>query len=221
MQVDSLDKICSRYFAAVAKRSFVWKGITYRPKTLKVSPMLLRDYTCPANCGGCCFRFSLDYLPSESKPPGAKKRHVEFDGRQVEIWTDGQEGNETNRCQHLQRETGRCGIYERRPFTCDFELIRTLHSEDPDRADVLTQKLFGRGWSYPRVDGGKGALCEMTPVSEKSVAEVVRKLKRLLEWTDHFKLETWVDDILKVIESGHLGRNGPIIFTVHEGGFGL
>jgi Fe-S-cluster containining protein len=38
--------------------------------------------------------------------------------------------NDSKHCRHLQRETGRCGIYHVRPFTCDFELIRTLQSEE-------------------------------------------------------------------------------------------
>lgn len=207
MQSDSVDKIITRYFATVSRESFTFKGVKYLPRVLKVSPLLLRDYTCPPMCGGCCFKFTLDYLPSEDKPAGVVKRRVEFDGRQVEIWTDLQSANPTLHCQYLQQATGRCGIYEVRPFTCDFELIRTLQSEDVDAPNTLTQKLFGRGWSYARVDGGKGALCEMRPVSPKSVAEVVRKLGRLKKWTDHFGLDTWVPDLLDIIQSGRLTRS--------------
>ena len=218
---DSIDKIVSRYFATVTRESFTYKGVKYHPKTLKVSPLLLRDYTCPPMCGGCCFKFTLDYLPSEDKPDGVVKRVVEFNGRRVEIWTDSQFANDTTRCRYLQRQTGRCGIYSVRPFTCDFELIRTLSSEnDADKPNTLTQKLFGRGWSYPRVDGGKGALCEMTPVSPKSVAEVIRKLKRLAAWTDYFWLDTWLPELVKIIEQGRLTR--PIAFYPKEAkGFGL
>jgi len=222
LHLDSLDKIVTRYFATVARESFVWGGKTYEPKTLKVSPLLLRDYTCPPMCSGCCFKFSLDYLPNESKPSGAKSRIVEFDGRRIEIWTDMQVGNDTNRCQHVIKENGRCGIYEQRPFTCDFELIRTLQSEEVHRANVLTQKLFGRGWSYSRIDGGKGALCEMTPVTEKSIAEVVRKLRRLQEWANHFGLDTWVSDLIQIIQGGRL--NHQVVFYPPDGkrkGFGL
>lgn len=220
MQSDSLDKIITRYFATVAREEFTWQGTTYRPKNLKVSPLLLRDYTCPPGCGGCCFKFSLDYLPSEPHPAGVVKRVVEFSGRKVTVYTDSQETNEGNRCQHLEPKTGRCGIYERRPFTCDFELIRTLQNEEPDRPNVLTQKLFGRGWSYARVDGGKGAKCEMRPITPHSIAEVLRKLGRLREWTDHFKLDTWIPDLVEIIEKGHL--TDQIVFRPKQPkGFGL
>lgn len=219
MHNDSVDKIVTRYFAALTKETFSYKGKTINPKPLIVSPLLFRDYTCPPGCGGCCFKFTLDYLPSEPLPQGVKKRLVELNGKDHEIWTDAQESNEGNRCTHLEPGTGRCGIYLRRPFSCDFELIRTLHSEDDDRADVLTQKLFGRGWSYPRVDGGKGALCEMTPVTPKSKDEVVRKLLRLKEWSDHFGIATWVPDILTCIKMGAIF---PIrLDTTKSKGFGL
>jgi len=229
MMSDSIEKIVTRYFATLTREPFTFNGKRYDPKPLKVSPLLLRDYTCPPGCGGCCFKFTLDYLPSEDKPPGATKRYVEFDGRQVEIWTDSQEANDTGRCQHLQRETGRCGIYTVRPFTCDFELIRTLQPVEPNspRPNILTQKLFGRGWSYPRVDGGKGALCEMTPITRKSVKEVIRKIIRLRQWADHFEVHTWADKLLLLIESGTLQRaEGSVVFdpsekTAYRRGFGL
>lgn len=222
MQNDSVDKIIERYFATVAKKPFSYKGKTFQPKPLNVSPLLLRDYTCPPGCGGCCFKFTLDYLPSEEKPEGVVKRHVEFNGRSVEIWSDAQEANDTNRCRYLLRD-GRCGTYLVRPFSCDFELIRVLTNEDPVRPNILTQKLFGRGWSYARTDGGKGAKCEMLPVSEKSVKEVIRKLKRLQDWASHFKCVTWVPEIIQLVESGHLANStrSVILRPNQPKGFGV
>ena len=207
MNSDSVDKIVQRYFAVVARRPFTYKGKTYDPKPLRVSPLFLRDYTCPPMCGGCCFKFTLDYLPSESEPGVLSKRMIEFNGKGVEIWTDYQSANSSNRCQYLRSNDGRCGIYKDRPFSCDFELIRALHSEDPGTANVLTQKLFGRGWSYLRVDGGKGALCEMTKVTNKSIFEVCRKLDRLQSWAKHFGVKTWIPVIKEIIAHGRLDKS--------------
>lgn len=219
MQSDSIDKIITRYFATVARESFTFNGKTVEPKILKVSPLLLRDYTCPPSCGGCCFRFTLDYLPSEERPKDCVERFVEFNHKKVKIFSDAQEDNKGNRCRYLLPD-GRCGTYLRRPFTCDFELIRTLQNDDPAGASILTQKLFGRGWSYARTDGGKGAKCEMLGISEKSIAEVVRKLGRLKNWTDHFGLDTWIPDIIEIIQSGRLTHQ--IIFHPKQRkGFGI
>lgn len=204
MQADSVVKIVTRYFACLSRESFEFAGKTFEPKPLTVSPLLLRGYTCPSHCGGCChLRFSLDYLPTEPRPEGLTKRWVDFNGARVKIFSDFQTKNTTNHCQHLDEGNGRCGVYFVRPFSCDFELIRTLEysSEHPN---VLTQKLFGRGWNMKRIDGERGALCEMTPITVETINDVVRKLLRLKEWSDHFGIETWVPTIVDLIQSRRL-----------------
>lgn len=230
LQNDSVEKVITRYFAAVSKVSFTYGGTVYPRKPLRVTPNLLRGYTCPAMCGGCCFNFSLDYLPSEmelTRPLASipqKQRFVEFNGKNIEIWTDWQKENTSNRCKNLNPKDGRCRIHGWHPFTCDFELIRTLAFEDASRPNVLTQKLYGRGWSYPRVDGGKGALCEMTPPTKETIADVIRKLERLKQWTDHFGLtKTWIPEIIQLIKSGALQKSDAITLEVSSGtvGFGL
>lgn len=220
MENDSVTKIVTRYFATLTKVPFCYEEKPYQPKSLKVSPLLLRDYTCPPSCGGCCLKFSLDYIAGEHMPEGVTQRTVQFNGRAVKVWTDIQSDNPARTCRHLQPKDGRCGIYTVRPFSCDFELIRTLQNEDPDRANVLTQKLFGRGWSFQRVDGGQGALCEMTPITEKSIKEVIRKLGRLQQWAAHFGLETWAPELIAIVERGHLDHQ--IILRQHtQAGMGL
>ena len=207
MQNDSVEKIVTRYFATLTRVPFEYQGKVYRPKILKVSPLLLRGFTCPPMCGGCCPKFTLDYLPGEDMPSsGVSERVIQFNGKEVKVWTDPQLANDTKKCRHLQFIDGRCGIYLKRPFSCDFELIRTLQSEDPQRENVLTQKLFGRGWSYARVDGGKGALCEMTPADADTIHEVLRKLKRFKDWADHFGLETHVERLIDIIDKGLLHK---------------
>jgi Fe-S-cluster containining protein len=218
---DSVDKIVKRYFRCLTRVPFDFAGERIEPQPLIVSPLLLRDYTCPINCGACCFRFSLDYLPSEDRPEGAVARKIDFDGRKVKVYSIMQEEGD-HFCGKLNRENGRCGIYQQRPFSCDFELIRTLESETQA---VLTQKLYGRGWNMLRVDGEKGNLCEMTPVTEHSKSEVIRKLRRLSEWAGHFGIETWAETIVDLIQRGRLTRtsdhpSGRIILPFQHRTFG-
>lgn len=211
MYIDSVDKIVTSYFAVLTKVPFVYKEVTYQPRPVYVSPLLLRGYTCPAGCGACCLKFSLDYLPSEPHPLEATPRVIRFDGRKVRILSDLQEDNLSGSCHNLSQEDGRCGIYPVRPFTCDFELIRTLSFEDGP--NVLTQKLYGRGWNMMRIDGERGAMCEMTPHDSKTIAEVVRKLSRLQEWANHFGVDTWIAEIIQVVESRSLLKcMTPIVF---------
>lgn len=200
---DTVDKVVQTYFACVTRVPFTYKGQQYTPKPLRVSSMIFRGYTCPPQCGGCCKKFTLDYIPSEQLPDAMARtsREIDFNGRPVLIESDFQNENTADFCKHLRRDDGRCGIHGVHPFSCDFELIRFLTSESQGR-NQLTQKLFGRGWSYARVDGGKGALCSMTDITKESVADVARKIRRLKEWADHFGLDTVLPALISWVETG-------------------
>lgn len=219
---DSVDKVITTYFACVTNQPFEYKGKVHEPQALRVSPLLLRDFTCPVGCGGCCPRFSLDYLPDEDRPTSTTQRTVSFDGKGVVLFSDMQDDHDGIKCKNLNLEDGRCGIYLHRPFSCDFELIRFMVSGDPSkRKNQMTQKLFGRGWNMLRVDGERGALCEMTPITEASITEVKRKLNRLKAWTDHFNLVdtkvpavlSWIDQIenYENIQPLFLSKTGDLL----------
>lgn len=198
MRGDSIDKIVIQYFGAVTAQRFEYQGTIFDVPRLTVSPGLLRGYTCPAGCGGCCPRFSLDYLPDETRPDNTTARMIDFNGYQVEIFSDLQNDHRSDRCRNLM-DDGRCGIHPVRPFSCDFELIRFMARPG---AAHMNQRLFSRGWNMKRTDGGRGALCRMLPPTEETVADVIRKLGRLSQWADHFGITTraglitdWIEQI--------------------------
>jgi hypothetical protein len=198
---DSLDKIITTYFATVTEVPFTYKGKTYEPKLVSISPMIYRDFICHFKCGACCSRFSLDYLPSEKKPYDLKKRKVEFNGNQITIWSDIQIDHDGHFCRNLNQQDGLCGIHGVHPFSCDFEILRFFHFKD--RPDAIRTSLYGRGWQMLRIDGKRGAQCEMLEQSESGKSEALRKLKRLRQWANHFKLKTKVSKIIKVVEKAN------------------
>lgn len=183
---DTLDKIVGSYFAAITTHSFTYKGQTYEPAPLKVGSGFLRGFTCPANCGGCCPTFTLDYIKKEAKPYKLTERIVDFNGKSVTLWSDTQEDNQTSRCKNLIKENGRCGIHGKQPFSCDFELIRFIKVGD---VWTVNERLFGRGWAMKRTDGGTGALCTITPPTSETALDVARRIERLCEWADYFGLK--------------------------------
>lgn len=189
---DSLDKIVTSYFATLTSETFTWGKKTYHPRDIWVSPGIVRGFTCPEGCGGCCPRFSLDYILPDGVPAGEKHpltmRVVELNGKPVEVWSDMQKDHDNPKCRNLNFDNGRCGIHGFQPFSCDFELLRSVMDKDGPRA-MFTQKLFGRGWAMMRVDGIRGALCEMTPADEATLADVARRLSRLELWMTHFGLD--------------------------------
>lgn len=190
---DSVDKIVTVYLASVCKTPFVYKGREYRPRPLVVSPLIFRGFTCPARCGGCCPRFSLDYLPWEPKPYRMERREISVNGRPIHVMSDTQRDHQDHFCRNLDKRNGRCKIHGTHPFSCDFELIRFLQYED---RVIQTQKLFNRGWAMLRVDQGHGARCEMLPPTAETISEVVRKLRRLDMWAHYLGIETHLRAII-------------------------
>jgi hypothetical protein len=196
--LDTLEKIVGVYLAGVCDEPFVYEGRRYEPKPLIVSPLLLRGHTCPAMCGACCGNFSLDYLPSEDAPKETSVRRISISGRTADVFSDRQHDVSDRWCRNLERETGRCRIYEHRPMACDFELLRFLLYED---RVLLIQKLYGRAWAMHRLDGGLGTRCEMLPKDPERVSAVIRKLRRLEDWANHLRITTRILKIIHWIET--------------------
>ncbi len=201
--VDSIDKIITNYVSAAASEPFTYRSRSFTPARLLVSPLLLRSFECQPACGGCCPRFSLDYLPDEPMPAGAAPRCVEVNSVAKTVHSDLQDDHSDRFCRHLNKETGRCRIHALRPFSCDFELIRFTHRRD---GVVLNQKMYGRGWAMTRVDGGKGATCRLGPPGSGARREVIRKLQRLGRWCEYFGVSSRVPVIIDWIETSDLRR---------------
>jgi len=208
---DSIDKIVSTYFSVVTSEEFKYRRKIYTPKPYIISTNVFYQYTCPGNCGGCCLRFSLDYIPQEINqiPDWASLRFVKLThkkSRNYIVYSDLQPDNKTYHCKYLNFDNGLCNTYEMRPFSCDFELIRFMHFKDPNVPNRITTKVFGRGWQYKRVDGKQGALCVVTPViTDENIKEVKRKFLRLRNWCEFFELKHSVDKILKWINDYEFG----------------
>lgn len=209
--LESTDKIVRKYLRVVASKPFTYEGETIEPVRTVISPLLFRGYTCPAACGGCCPRFELVYLPSEVHPYELEPFTVRINGVPRILFRDPQRDHSDHHCRNLEKETGRCGIWTKRPFSCDFELIRAIMSEK--RARLMT-RLFGRGWQFLRVDGQRGALCEITAVDDASIADAIRKLTRLKEWADYLGVETHLQTILEWCHDPER-RQQPLLLNEH------
>jgi Fe-S-cluster containining protein len=199
---DSTDKIISSYFSVVNLTLFNYKNQEWKVKPLTVSPSLLRDTICPANCGACCSKFSLDWIPTEQRPehPEMKERKVSFNGKEKIIYTIFPHERKSTADYHcmLVDKNGRCQIHGKHPFSCDFELIRPMHYKEKN---VLLTKLYGRCWNLLKVDGTRKGLCQVTPISDTGKSEARRKLLRLQEWCEYFEIPTKISKIIEWIDS--------------------
>jgi hypothetical protein len=209
---DSIDKIVTTYFAAVNNVEFEYKGKVYPRKPLSVSPKIVQGYTCPPACGGCCPRFTLDYLPEEDRPSrNIKLRTIPFNKRHIEIFSDLQEANYGHHCINLRHSDGRCLIHGHHPFSCDFELIRFMHSHTETGINRVMVRQYGRAWAMLRVDDQQGARCEILPPDTHTISETRRKLVRLQQWATHFRLSTRVPKIIKWINDRGYESNEPLV----------
>lgn len=167
-----------------------------------LSRLFFRDFSCPAGCGGCCLKFSLDYFEGErweefkrlypEQVSRFKKRKV--DG--VTVWTDWQKDNDTRWCRNLNLKDGRCGIHKSNPFSCEFELIKLM---DKTGKTTLIKKLFGRGWNLLRIDGERGAKCEMLPFNKEKIDRDIVLLEELSGYADKFQIKTKLKRIVEFL----------------------
>lgn len=186
------------------------------PTQVTVSPAFFRTFHCNLGCGGCCRAWTLDYLPDEAFAfhdeallSTCTKRDIQVNGQAYPVWTippgKGQKMRGIPTCQHLNLETGGCGIYHDRPLTCALAPVATRQYHGVTH---ILRTPFSRGWNMERTNGGKGALCTFEPIaiSEAFKADYYAydrpNLWRLKAWADYFHLKTHLDAALDTI--GHL-----------------
>ena len=185
---------------------FTYKGKTYIPRPLRISPLIAREHGCPPGCAACCPKFSLDYLPFEERPEGLHPRTVYKDKI---VYSDMQTPGW--HCKHVNDVTGRCTIHGKQPFSCDFEAVRfhlTVLEGKNNRIDVSP---FGRAWALKRIDGERGAWCTFSESNESGAKDSYRKISRLKEWMEYFEMPHKIDPILNYIEQGVWKNNMPLI----------
>lgn len=206
---DSVDKIVTIYFAALTKESFVYNDVVYRPKPLSISTDIFRAFHCPVDCGACCKKYTMDWLPKEPNRPDLKdvtKRVIAFNHKKITVYSDMQEGNQSEYyCRYLNEENGRCGIHMNRALSCDFEPLRfKMHKDGPK--NYFGSYPYGRGWNMKRIDDERGAMCLFTSNTDASRKDVIRKLRRLNHWVKHFKLKTKLPEMIEFLDNSFRPR---------------
>lgn len=206
---DSLDKIVQVYLACVTKEPIEYKNRIFYPRRLSVSPNLVRTFICPSMCGGCCLAFTMDYLPGEcARHLSFRQRAITVNRREFNFETlNTPQNHQLRTCPHMNLQDGRCQIYEHRAFSCKFEPIRFRMSTDPGRPHYLGTTPFGRGWSYTRITGVKGAACLFTNnITLHTINAAFERVLELKRWADYFQIEHRVEQILEIIDAARHGK---------------
>lgn len=66
--IDSLRKIFECYIIPLSKKTIVYRNKSYKPlDKIIISPTIFREIICKKNCGACCLKYTMDFLPHEKK----------------------------------------------------------------------------------------------------------------------------------------------------------
>lgn len=210
--MDTLDKIIRNYYAAVTMKAYSYKGKLITPSALAIYPSIAAEVPCHKGCGACCIRFSLDYIPGEKHPNSVVEREIEFNGKKYTILSDMQEDDSRKYCKYLGKNAS-CLIHSKRPFSCDFELLKAFPTRRFSRILCTpferAHRMIRLQYHHLRPTFPKGVvprefrpLCKAGVPTQHGAEETIRKLKRLKEWTDYFDLETYLPGILEYLEAG-------------------
>jgi len=208
---DSFEKIISQ-LALVSTR-----GIRYNNNLLEnceqiiISPSFWRNYVCPSQCGGCCFAFSLDYIPSEARPNAAKERCVDVNGTQKKIFSIWP-STKIKWCAYVDRCTGLCKIHKLRPLSCKIEPIKIRKIK---QVVYIMKGPYGRSWQLKRITDGGPVLCDFVEFDKVQLLENdVIVFNQLLEWALYLDIDTCIPIIIDLLfEYDKIDFTKPLIIS--------
>ncbi len=195
---DTVDRIISNIIIPISREAVTYKGTTYEPRKLRISPSIFRSLQCPEMCGGCCWKsVTLDWFPHETAHENAAERSVTVNDKDYTFLSIVSENTDAP-CQFLD-EKGRCKIYTQRPFLCDFSFIRVL---DKTTHRTMMNATPSRGFHLKRVDGLKGNMCYMEPIDPETLAHRLEQFESLKAIAEYLEIDTHIDDIINHIKRG-------------------
>lgn len=182
---DSIEKIKSYFFE-------LDKDI------LHFSPLFLRTLKCNKFCGGCCPKFSLDFLKSSTRWKNFCKNYPDrvkfFEERISEnavYMSYTQVDNKGYYCNFLDKENGLCTIHTSNPFHCEFEIIKLRGQNEfeipNERIIQISKKPFSEASTFKCVDGQVGAKCEILDFNPETFQRDIEMLEELqLHYFEHY-----------------------------------
>lgn len=201
---DSLRKIFECYIIPLIKEPIKYKNNIYKPlDKIIISPTIFRKIICKENCGACCLKYTMDFLPNEEKPQIKLTKRI-FENK--EIFTFYSSDKNKIYCDLLDIKTGLCAIHYCKPFSCDFELLR--FKQFNKKIVYIGNYQYGRAWNMLKINKERGALCEtINETSEDNRKEVLRKFKRLKSYIDYYQINTYIDEIINSLAILELGKS--------------
>ena len=209
---NSLDRIVS-YFKACCTSPFMYRGKEIQPyKQLKINQLALRSYDCPEECGACCMRCSLVWFTPPENLPHIEKTRIQIGHAFRDVWIDYQMDHNSHFCRYLDPVSGRCTIYEERPFACQLELFKFMHYVSRGTAYARVT-LPGRGWNLTKVDGERGALCTINKHDPAQTKDIIQLLHQLAKFMQMFGIANDIEQMTNFLKKGEVQEQKELIIN--------
>lgn len=177
-----------------------------------LSAGFFRGFSCPANCGACCKSVSLDFFEDTDR----WRRFVELFPEKSKLFETYDKGECTEKvmsfsneskdgyCNFLDRENGRCTVHEAAPLPCRIAPVKFIDKRVSSNKVYLNASAYGRAWAFTRLDGTKGAACEVTGFDYNKYLNDVEMLKELRIYAIKLKKPTKLKYIIEFLEEWKL-----------------
>jgi len=207
MYTDSVSKNIAQ-LAVVADAPIAYNNnVLMPPDTLAISQTFWRSYKCKLGCGGCCFNFSIDWLPNEWECARdtypfleqiVTRRDVMVNGAPREIFSI-LPAKHLKICQFLNTTDGCCEIHQVLPYSCHAELIKFRII---GKRGYIMKTSYGRAWQMRRVVDGGPVLCEFCQFSlDQLVNNDIPVMKQLENWASYFGISTYLPKVIEVLNA--------------------
>lgn len=180
--------------------------------TVELSTGFFRSLDCKANCGACCKPVSLEFLKDSQRWDKFKlnyeehvtkfSEHVDPSGEIVMSYSN--TDHKERYCSFLNREDGRCTIHKSAPLPCRIAPLKFIDKRVSSNKTYLNASAYGRAWAFTRLDGNKGAICEVKDFDYDKFLNDLEMLRELRTYAIKLGVKTKLKYIVEFLEKNSL-----------------
>lgn len=214
MNLNTFDRYV-HYFHALCNEVFTYNGKQYKPfSKLILTPSVFESYTCPENCGACCKPVTLTWSEDEFNSlklvlqdssmfrhflEHTTEEYLLINNKKLKFFVFNDISNKF--CYFINKDNGRCLIYNNRIMPGRLELFKFAISEKNDKVYARVAKP-GRGWAYKTIKETKGVLCTVhEPYKKDFVEGYISALFEVKNLMDYFNINNDCDKVITYLKS--------------------
>lgn len=176
-----------------------------------LSAGFFRGFSCVENCAGCCKNVRLDIDKDSERWTRfetlfTEKSHLfteleDESGMRVMSFVN---KSEDDYCNFLDKENGRCTVHAAAPLPCRIAPVKFIDKRVSSNKVFLNASAYGRAWAFTRLNGTKGAACEVLPFDYNKFLNDLAMLKELRQYAIKLNIPTKLKYIIEFLEEWKL-----------------